>query len=100
MAQTTVEGTVIDAEAESPLPGVNVRVQDTQIGARTDSEGRFSVELPEGQRTLVFSFVGFATQEVTVPEGETEIQVAMESDVVGIGSSPISCAKVRCVRFG
>jgi len=84
VAQTTVEGTVIDAEAESPLPGVNVRVQDTQIGTLTNSEGRFTIELPEDQRTLVFSFVGFSTQEVTVPDGETEIQVSMELDVVGI----------------
>jgi TonB-linked SusC/RagA family outer membrane protein len=84
MAQTTVEGTVIDAEDESPLPGVNVTVQNTQIGALTNADGRFTIELPEGRRTLVFSFVGFATQEVTVPEGETTIEVALEPDVVGL----------------
>ncbi len=83
-AQTTVEGTVIDAEDESPLPGVNVRVQNTQIGALTDADGQFTIELPEGRRTLIFSFVGFATQEVTVPEGETTIEVAMAPDVVGL----------------
>ena len=83
-AQTTVEGTVIDAEDESPLPGVNVRVQNTQIGALTDADGQFTIELPEGRRTLVFSFVGFSTQEVTVAEGETTIEVAMESDIVGL----------------
>ena len=83
-AQTTVEGTVIDAEDESPLPGVNVRVQNTQIGALTDADGQFTIELPEGRRTLVFSFVGFSTQEFTVPEGETEIEVTMEPDIVGL----------------
>lgn len=84
VAQTTVEGTVIDAEDETPLPGVNVTVQNTQVGALTDADGRFTIELPEGRRTLVFSFVGFATQEVTVPEGETNIDVSMEPDVVGL----------------
>lgn len=83
-AQTTVNGTVIDAEDESPLPGVNVRVQNTQIGTLTDPDGQFTIDLPEDQRTLVFSFVGFATQEVTVADGETEIEVAMEPDVVGL----------------
>jgi len=84
VAQTTVSGTVIDAGDESPLPGVNVRVQNTQIGTLTDPDGQFTIDLPEDQRTLVFSFVGFATQEVTVAEGETEIEVVMEPDVVGL----------------
>lgn len=84
VAQTTVEGTVIDAEDESTLPGVTVRVQNTQIGALTDNEGQFTIDLPEGQRVLVFSFVGFATQEVEVPEGETELEIVMEPDIVGL----------------
>ncbi|PEN08454.1 SusC/RagA family protein [Longimonas halophila] len=83
-AQTTVEGTVIDAEDESPLPGVNVTVQNTQIGALTNADGQFTIELPEGRRTLVFSFVGFATQEIDVTEGETSIEVSMEPDVMGL----------------
>lgn len=84
VAQTTVEGTVLDAEDESPLPGVNVRVQNTQIGALTNADGQFTIEMPDGRRTLIFSFVGFATQEVNVPEGETTIEVLMEPDVVGL----------------
>lgn len=83
-AQATVAGTVTDAQAGTPLPGVNVRVQGTTIGTTTSPEGRFEVRLPENQRTLVFSFVGYQTREVEVPAGETQIDVQLQEDVMGL----------------
>jgi len=60
----TVTGSVSD-EAGLPLPGVNVIVQGTNNGAQTDFDGNYSINTANGQ-ILVFSYVGFATQRITV----------------------------------
>lgn len=83
-AQTTVQGTVTDAKTEEPLPGVNVAVQGTTIGTSTDVDGRYTVEMPDNRRVLVFTFVGYKTREVQVPDGEAQVDVALEFDVLGL----------------
>src|SRR5918993_1668545 len=62
----TINGTVRDQEANSPLPAVSVSVKGTTTGAQTDAQGRYSVEAPVGNATLVFTYAGFVTQEVNV----------------------------------
>jgi len=49
-----------------PLPGVSVKVKDMNIGAVTDANGNFTINVPEGSNVLVISFIGFATQEVSI----------------------------------
>lgn len=65
IAERKISGQVKD-EKEEPLPGVNILVKDTQQGVITDSDGKFSIEVPDENAVLVFSFVGYATQEVVV----------------------------------
>lgn len=60
----TVTGTVLD-ESSQPLPGVTIVVQGTAVGSVTDFDGNYSVNASDGD-VLIFSFVGFETQEVTV----------------------------------
>lgn len=79
-AQQEVSGTVIDAETEETLPGVNIRVKDTNRGTTTNAQGNFTIRLDSGQTVLVFSFVGFVPQEVDV-QGRDEIVVTMQPDV-------------------
>ncbi len=62
-AQNTVKGTVSDATG--PLPGVTVLQAGTSNGAVTDINGNFSIDVPEGA-VLQVSFVGYATEEITV----------------------------------
>lgn len=82
-AQREVSGTVADEEG-LPIPGVNIYVQETSAGTITDAEGNFSVVVPEDQpSTIIFSFVGYATQEVLV-ENQTRIDIAMVPDYVGL----------------
>lgn len=67
MAQNrTITGQVTSEEEPEGIPGVNVSVQGTTVGAVTDLDGSYSIEMPEGANMLVFSFVGFVTQEVDV----------------------------------
>lgn len=81
---TTVSGTVSDEGSGSSIPGVNVAIANSTIGTTTDVEGRYELELPPDQRTLVFSFIGYQTREVEVPEGQTQLDVALTEDVVGL----------------
>ena len=67
MAQSrTVTGTVTDAATNQPLPGVTVLVKDTQIGTATVSDGTFTLDVPAGNNTLVFRFIGYETKEMPI----------------------------------
>ena len=65
MAQT-VTGTVTSGADGSPLPGVSVLVKSTTTGTTTDSDGKYSIAVPDANAVLVFSFIGFASQEIPV----------------------------------
>ncbi|HPN21232.1 MAG TPA: mucoidy inhibitor MuiA family protein, partial [Tenuifilaceae bacterium] len=60
------KGTVISADDGLPLPGVAVMVKGTTIGAATDVNGNFTLTMPSNGGTLVFSFIGYDTQEVAI----------------------------------
>ena len=74
-----VTGTVSD-ENNEPLPGVNVLVKTTTIGTVTDVEGNYSLSVPHEDDILVFSSIGYTTQEVPV-NGRTTVDVALAEDV-------------------
>jgi TonB-linked SusC/RagA family outer membrane protein len=74
-----ISGTVADEEG-SPLPGVNVSIKGTLIGAATDADGKYAVSITDKNSILVFSFIGYKTQEITVGE-QTTIDVKMVSDI-------------------
>ncbi len=63
MAQRTVTGTVTDDSGES-LIGASVLVSGSTTGTVTDIDGSYSLDVPDGVQTLVFSYTGYATQEV------------------------------------
>jgi iron complex outermembrane receptor protein len=80
----TVTGTVIDGDDNSPLPGVSILVKGTNQGTTTDIEGKFSVSVPEGSDVLVFSYVGYTSQEVAIA-GRSNISVTMALDTKALG---------------
>jgi TonB-dependent starch-binding outer membrane protein SusC len=59
-AQFTVTGVVSD-ENNMPLPGANIRIQNTTIGAVTDMDGTYSINAPESNSVIVFSYMGYET---------------------------------------
>jgi TonB-dependent starch-binding outer membrane protein SusC len=81
LAQTgnKVEGTVLADDNTGPLPGVNVVIKGTSAGTTTDAQGAFSLNVPD-DAVLVFSFIGFKTQEVTVGS-TTKFEIRLISDV-------------------
>src|SRR5690625_4792032 len=81
--QELISGQVTDTQSGETLPGVNVMVKGTTTGTSTGSDGTFELTVESLQDTLVFSFVGYQTQEVPI-SGRTEISVEMEQDVLGL----------------
>ncbi|WP_276373839.1 SusC/RagA family TonB-linked outer membrane protein [Chryseolinea sp. H1M3-3] len=75
----TISGKVTD-ENGADFPGVNVLVKGTSVGTSTDINGRYSVEVPDENAVLVFSFIGYATQEITVGS-RTTIDLRLDPDV-------------------
>lgn len=79
-AQTVLKGKVTDSNGEA-LIGVSVYLKGTSSGASTDIDGVYSLALPTGSEngTLVFSTIGYTTQEVAIG-GRTEINISLEED--------------------
>lgn len=78
-AQEIITGKVTSAGDGQPLPGVTILVKGTSTGTSTDFDGKYSIEAPLNG-TLVFSYIGFVTQEVTV-NNQTTLNVSLQEDV-------------------
>lgn len=64
-SQSGITGTLLDEEVNDLLPFANVLIKGTSIGATTDFEGKYVLQVEPGTYTLVFSFVGYQTKEIT-----------------------------------
>ncbi len=78
----TVSGTVVDQNGE-PLVGANILEKGTANGTQADFDGNFSLEVSDENAILVFSYIGFATNEVLVGNQPT-INVILKEDAAGL----------------
>jgi TonB-dependent starch-binding outer membrane protein SusC len=78
-----ISGTVTNSGDGSPLPGVSVIVKGTTMGALTGIDGKYTLMAPQSSQLLVFSFVGFKSQEVKIG-GNNKIDAALEEDIFKI----------------
>nr|WP_242053060.1 TonB-dependent receptor [Dysgonomonas sp. GY617] len=78
-AQIALKGTVVD-EKNEPMIGIGVVVKNTTIGTATDLDGKFSITVPDSKSVLVFSFIGYRTQEITVGS-QKELHVTLKEDL-------------------
>ena len=62
----TISGNISSDEDGSGLPGVNVILKGTTVGTTTDVNGSYSLGIPSDGGTLVFSFIGLASQEIDI----------------------------------
>ncbi|MCF2488722.1 TonB-dependent receptor [Dyadobacter sp. CY347] len=89
----TVSGKITSSEDNTPIPGVSVVLKGSRSGTNTDVDGKFKIDVPDTGGTLVFSSVGFITQEVAVG-AKSIVDIKLEADmkalsevvVVGYGS--------------
>lgn len=78
-SEQTINGKVVDDEGNG-LPGVNILIKGTTRGVTTDAEGLYTISVTNGSDVLVFSFIGYVTQEIVVGN-QTTINVTLLSDV-------------------
>ena len=86
--QYGIIGNVIDGDFNEPLPFANVLVKETANGVTTDFDGKYNIELPPGNYSLIFSFVGYETKElnnINVGDNDyTYIDVVLNSVAQGL----------------
>lgn len=82
IASIVVKGIIRDAKGET-LPQITVRVKGTTIGTNSDSNGGYTLKLPDGNQTLIFSAIGYETLEVAV-NNRTQIDVTLKEKVAAM----------------
>ncbi len=93
LVDKTIQGKVSSKEDNTAIPGVTVVVKGTTTGTTTDVDGKYEIDIKSGNDILVFSAVGFLTQEITVGNAST-IDISLSADqksldevvVVGYGT--------------
>jgi TonB-linked SusC/RagA family outer membrane protein len=83
LQQLQVSGKVTDSNTREPLIGATVVIKGTNIGVTTSADGTYTINVPEGSDILVFSYIGYTTQEVNV-SGRTTLDVALVPEVTGL----------------
>jgi len=107
LQQQRVTGKIIESGTGEPLAGVTVQVKGTMTGTISGADGNYSVNITEGATTLIFSFVGFASQEIEVA-GRNVIDIEMSEEitsleeviVIGYGTQKKSDLTGSVVRVG
>ncbi len=83
-AQSNVSGTITDANGEA-LIGVNVSVKGTSTGTTSDVDGKYTLRVPSEGCTLVYSYIGFITQEQAVEGGSnTAVDITLGDDALSL----------------
>ncbi|GAB3971276.1 SusC/RagA family TonB-linked outer membrane protein [Spirosoma terrae] len=78
-AVITVRGRVISQEDRMAMPGVNIAIKGTTTGTTTDGDGNYTINVPSQESTLIFSFLGYVSQEIQVGT-QTAINVTLSPD--------------------
>ena len=97
--QRTIKGTVTAESNGEALIGAAVQVRGTSTGTTTDENGAYSISIPAGQVTLVFSYVGYLSKEVSLGD-QTTVDVQLEEgieldNVVVVGSRNQTRTKIE-----
>jgi len=79
MTDTEISGKVTDEKGDG-LPGVNILVKGTQTGFQTDAQGNYKIRVSDGSGTLVFTFIGYVSQEVKISNASGEVNVKLAVD--------------------
>ncbi|XOV93871.1 MAG: carboxypeptidase-like regulatory domain-containing protein [Bacteroidota bacterium] len=92
-AQRTVSGKITDEDGET-IPGVNVVLKGTATGTTSDLDGNYRLEVPDDAGTLVYSFIGMASQEQEIG-ARSVIDVSMTADVTELSEVVVSALGIE-----
>lgn len=82
--QRVITGTITSGTDKAPIPGANVQIKGTTVGSITDLDGNFTINVSSESSVLVFSYIGYVTQEITVGS-KSRIDVQLLEDIKQLG---------------
>ena len=97
MQQSTVTGKVTDDQG-APLSGVTVTVKGTNIGTSTDNDGNYSLSLPQSAQVLVFSAMGYNSQELPI-NGQAKVDATLVGQVDNLDEVVVVGYSTQRVRY-
>ncbi|QVJ80296.1 MULTISPECIES: SusC/RagA family TonB-linked outer membrane protein [Prevotellaceae] len=92
LAQTKVTGTVLSQEDGQPIIGAAVKVDGTSTGMLTDVNGKFSLTLPEGKKSLTISYLGYEAKTVIAKNG---MRVFLKSDATALEEVVVTAMGIK-----
>ncbi|HQS52283.1 MAG TPA: carboxypeptidase-like regulatory domain-containing protein, partial [Daejeonella sp.] len=92
-AQNQLKGIVRDSNKQS-LPGVSVKIKVTNTGVVTDAEGSFTLRSDLRQGTLVFSYIGFLTQEIAI-DGRSNYEISLIEDATALNEVVVTALGIK-----
>ncbi len=95
MAQNRIQGVVKDTQG-GPLPGAGIMIKGSNIGTTTNGDGKFVIDAPSSA-TLVFSFVGYVSQEIVVGS-KSMINVTLSDDAKALGEVVVTALGIKKER--
>lgn len=94
LQETRVTGRVTSTEDGAGLPGVSVLLKGTQQGTITDTEGNYSISVPNSSAVLVFTFIGYNGQEIPV-NGRSVVDLTLEPNVAQLGEVVVTALGIE-----
>lgn len=94
VAVKTISGKVTAKADGSAMPGVNVIVKGTQVGTSTNIDGNFNIDVTGANPVLIFSYIGFNTQEITVG-AQSVINVTLEENVATLNEAVVTALGIK-----
>lgn len=92
--QAAISGTIIDATTGDPMPGVNIQVKGTTLGVMSGADGKYTLNIPDRSVTLVFSFIGYVTQEIPVGTNNV-LNVSLNTQELALDEVVVTALGIR-----
>lgn len=92
--QHTVSGNLTSSEDGMPLPGVSIVLKGTTQGVSSDFDGNYSINVPNGNGVLVFTYIGFEAQEAAV-NGRTSINIVMDPSAEALDEVVVTALGIK-----
>lgn len=100
LAQNTVSGTVVSADDGEPIIGASIRLVGTNFGAVTDVNGKFSLTPREGHNKIEVTYIGYASQTLTLKQNMRIVLQHDERDLDEVIVVAYGTQKMYCTKFG
>jgi len=93
--ERTITGKVTDEANKGPIEGATVRVKGRNTSVATNTQGLFSIKAPAGNVTLVISFVGYGTKEVSAGASTEELSISLGTDTKQLGEVVVTALGIQ-----